>query len=76
MLADELLGDAIELGGDDAGLGLLAEQRDRVGHELAGARHALDLLWALSDDQARTSCERLGSDPFAVRPPGTCSRAC
>ena len=42
MLADEVLGDPVELRGRDAGLGVLAEQGDRLGDELSGTCHAVD----------------------------------
>src|SRR5207244_4511677 len=50
VLADELLRDAVELPRRDPGLELLADERDRLGNELACARHALDLLLRLAND--------------------------
>jgi hypothetical protein len=44
VLTDEVLGDAVELARRDAGLQLLPEERDRLGDELAGSRHAFDFL--------------------------------
>ena len=56
MLADELLRDPVELAGRDPELQALSEQRDRLGDELAGSRHAFDFLSALSDDHAAGTC--------------------
>jgi hypothetical protein len=44
VLADEVLGDPVELRGRDAWLGLFAEQGNRLGHQLTGFRHSLDFL--------------------------------
>jgi hypothetical protein len=43
VLPDELLADPVELGRRDAGLDVLADERDRLGDELACARHPVDL---------------------------------
>ena len=43
MLANEVVGELVELAGGDAGLRVLAHERDRGGDELSGALHALDL---------------------------------
>jgi hypothetical protein len=47
-----LLGETVEFEHRDARLELLADERDRLGDERAGARHLPDLLGALSDDHA------------------------
>ena len=52
MRADELLGDRVELGGRDARLQLLLEQRERVGDDGTGTRHRVDLGGGLADDHA------------------------
>ena len=44
MLADVLLGEPVELRRRDPGLDVLAHEGDRVGDELTGAGHAVDLL--------------------------------
>ena len=50
--ADVLLGGRVELGGRDARPHRLLQQRERVGDDLAGARHRLDLGLRLADDHA------------------------
>ena len=60
--ADELVGDVVELGRGDAGLQLLLEERERLGHDLPGPRHRLDLLGRLADDHATTCSESEISD--------------
>jgi hypothetical protein len=39
-----LLGDPVELSRRDAGMGLLAEQGNRLGHELTCLGHPVDFL--------------------------------
>ena len=60
---DVLVGDRVELEHRDARLEPLLHERERAGHDLAGASHQLDLVRALADDH-------VGPRPF------TCSRAC
>jgi len=43
LLANEVLGNPVELAGSDTGLGVLAEERDGGGDDLPGALHAFDL---------------------------------
>ena len=43
-LADELLGDTVELAGRDARPDVFADECDRLGDELARPCHGLDLL--------------------------------
>ena len=77
VLADEVLGDPVELGGRDPGLSVLAEQVDRLGDELAGASHSLDFLEALPDDQAGTCSSAAWMSvktSFSVRFPRTGTR--
>src|SRR4051812_40883481 len=87
MLADEVLGDPVELRRRDAGLGLLAEQVDRLGHELARLRHPVDFLGAFSNYHGwrlRWGNLPVPPDPFHwsasrtgdfVASAGTCSNA-
>ena len=74
MLADELLADPVELAGGHAGLDVLADERDRLGDELARARHSVDLLRGLSDDHRVTAtcsnaCWISANTSFSVRLP-------
>ena len=43
VLADEILGEPVELAGGDAGLRELAQQRDRAGDDGSCALHPCDL---------------------------------
>src|SRR5437588_10013358 len=55
VVTDELLGDAVELARRDPRLNLLPDQRDRLGDELAGARHPFNLRCRLPDDHRVTA---------------------
>ena len=61
MRADVLLCDPVELEHRDAGLEVLGAERERLGEECAGLRHAFDLLGGLADDHARASTEESAS---------------
>src|SRR5205823_11598158 len=53
---DELVGEGIELLRGHARVCSLADQSKHVGHDGAGAGHALDLLGGLSDDHLTAAC--------------------
>src|SRR5205823_924514 len=53
VFADELLRDAVELARRDPRADILAEERDRLGDQLAGTSHAFDLLCRLEANHSR-----------------------
>jgi len=56
VLADELLGEPVELGRRDSWLGVLAQQRDGCRDDLARALHPFDLGLGFSNDHAAGTC--------------------
>ena len=52
-----LVGDPVELAHRHARHEVLADERERLGEERAGARHPLDLGGGLADDHARASTD-------------------
>src|SRR5581483_11005399 len=78
LRADVLLREAVQLEHRHAGLEALADERERLGDERAGASHPLDLGLRLADDHDATSRSRAASSawPISANTSGIVRSAC